>query len=95
MVDTFGHWIYKPNTPKENQCDMDCVAELILASGYKPNTDLENLVCMLILHFEGETEDSSSEFFPTYNFKSMTINIDGLKNFVEASGGFKAFDYYS
>ena len=93
MVDSLGRWTYEPNTPKEKQCDMDRVAELILDSGYKPKTNLENLICMLISSFESETEDSSSEFFPTYDFETMMINIDGLKAFVEASGGFKEFDY--
>lgn len=95
MVDTLGRWTYTPNTPKEKKCDMDIVADMIMESGYKPLTTLENLVVMVILHFESETEDSSSEFFPTYDFENLRINADGLKEFVKASGGWKEFDYYS
>lgn len=95
MVDTLGRWTYVPNTPEEKKCDMDIVADMITESGYKPQTSLENLVAMVILHFESETEDSSSEFFPTYNFETMLINADGLKEFVETSGGWKEFDYYA
>lgn len=95
MVDTFGRWTYIPNIPEEKKCDMDIVADMITESGYKPLTDLENLVVMVILHFESETEDSSSEFFPTYDFRNLRINADGLKEFVKASGGWKEFDYYA
>lgn len=95
MVDTLGRWKYEKDTPQEKKCDMDIVADMIRESGYEPQTDLENLVVMVILNFENETEDSSSEFFPTYDFENMMINSDGLKDFVEASGGWKEFDYYA
>ena len=37
MVDTYGRWIYDPNTPKEKRCDMDFVANTILNTcGYTP-----------------------------------------------------------
>ena len=75
--------------------DMDIIANMIMEDGYKPKTDLENLIIMVLLLFESETEDSSSEFFPTYDFETMAINADGLKRFVYASGGWKEFDYYA
>nr|DAL79089.1 MAG TPA: hypothetical protein [Caudoviricetes sp.] len=95
MIDIFGHWTYEPNTPEEKKCDMDIVADMITEDEYTPVTDLENLVVVVILHFESETEDSSSYFFPTYDFETMRINAEGLKEFVKASGGWKEFDYYA
>lgn len=95
MIDIFGHWTYEPNTPEEKKCDMDIVADMITEDEYTPVTDLENLVVVVILHFESETEDSSSYFFPTYDFETMRINTEGLKEFVKASGGWKEFDYYA
>ena len=95
MVDTLGRWTYELNTPDEKKCDMDIVADMITEDEYKPVTDLENLVTIVILHFESETEDSSSRFFPTYDFETMRINAEGLREFVKASGGWKEFDYYA
>lgn len=95
MIDIFGHWTYEPNTPEEKKCDMDIVADMITEDEYTPVTDLENLVVVVILHFESETEDSSSYFFPTYDFETMRINAEGLKEFVKASEGWKEFDYYA
>ena len=71
MIDIFGHWTYEPNTPEEKKCDMDIVADMITEDEYTPVTDLENLVVVVILHFESETEDSSSYFFPTYDFETI------------------------
>ena len=95
MVDTLGRWTYMPNTPEKYKCDMDIVADMITEDGYKPITDLENLVVMVILHFESETEDNSSFYFPTYDFETMRINAEGLRDFVKDNGGWKEFDYYA
>lgn len=95
MIDCFGRWTgekdYK-SYPKNKWCDMDYVANYIIEQKYIPKTTIANLVSMIILHFEGETEDSSSWFFPTYD-DDLKINIKGLMAFVEASGGLKEFDY--
>lgn len=95
MIDTLGRWTYIPNTPEEKKCDMDIVADMITESGYEPQTDLENLVVMVLFHFVSETEDSSSEYFPTYDFENMRINVDGLRELVKANGGWQEFDYYA
>lgn len=93
MVNCLGKWTHTPDQPAN--CDMDIIANMIMEDGYKPKTYLENLIIMVLLLFESETEDSSSEFFPTYDFETMAINADGLKRFVYASGGWKEFDYYA
>ena len=96
MINNIGVWTAETDYnvyPKEKWHDMDIVANYIQEQNYIPKTDMENLVNMLVLHFESETEDSSSWYFPTYD-DDLHINIKGLSEFVEASGGLKEFDYY-
>lgn len=78
--------------PKEKWCDMDYMAAYIKEEGYKPVTTMENLVLMIIAHFEDETDDDNSEFLPRLD-KDWMINIERVRAFVEASGGIKEFDY--
>lgn len=95
MVDLLGRWTPENDYstfPKEKWCDMDRVASLVMERNYTPKTDMENLVTMVILHFEGETDGNSLDFLPVYN-DDLDINIEGLSGFVEASGGFETFDY--
>ncbi len=95
MVDWLGRWTEEKDYstyPPEKWCDMDRVANYIRTCDYVPKTNMENLIGMIIAHFEGETEDCSSEFFPTYD-DDLNINMPKLAAFVEASGGFKEFDY--
>jgi hypothetical protein len=95
MVDSLGRWIpesdYK-SYPKYKWCDMDYIANYIAEQKYQPKTTVENLASMIILHFEGEIENENSDFLPAYN-KNLMININKVKEFVEASGGLKEFDY--
>lgn len=94
MVDYYGRWTEETdyNTfPKEKWCDMDRVANYIREQGYEPKTTIENLVVMVILHFEGEVENNSM-FRPAYR-KNGVINLSKLTLFIETSGGLKEFDY--
>lgn len=95
MVDCYGRWTAESDYskfPKEKWCDFDYVANYIKEQKYKTITTIENLTYNLIAHFESETEDSNSWYFPTYNDDFM-INMVGLQNYIEASGGLKEFDY--
>lgn len=95
MINNLGAWVVEDNYlvfPKEDWCDMDYVADYIIKQKYTPKTSMENLILNLISNFEIETEDSSSEFFPTYN-DDLMINMEGIQNYAEASGGLKEFDY--
>lgn len=82
MVDTYGRWTYEPNTPEEKKCDCDRIADKILADGYKPKTNIENITLMAISHFETDCEFTGEEF-----------TVEGAIEFVEASGGWNEFDY--
>ena len=87
MVDTYGRWTYEPNTPEEQKCDCDRIADWIYEKQYKIQTNLENLVLMIISHFDCPERygdcGSGDEF-----------TIEGCKQYVEDSGGFAEFDYY-
>jgi len=94
MVDNFGIWTLEEDYslyPKEKWCDMDYVANYINEQGYVPKTSMASLIEMVLLHFTGEVEDNDM-FAPMYRQNNM-INISNLSAFVEASGGFKEFDY--
>lgn len=42
MVNCLGKWTHTPDQPAN--CDMDIIANMIMEDGYKPKTDLENLI---------------------------------------------------
>lgn len=47
MVDTYGRWTEEKDYstyPKEKLCDYDYMAIWIREQGYKPKTDMENLI---------------------------------------------------
>lgn len=85
MVDTYGRWIYEPDTSEEKKCDCDRIADWIYDKPYKIQTSLENLVYMILLHF-----DCSDN----YDGYGNGFTIEGCKQYVEDSGGFAEFDYY-
>lgn len=94
MVDTYGRWTYEPNTPEEQKCDCDRIADWIYEKQYKIQTDLENLVLMIISHFD------CSDHYGEYDEETGCggygdeFTIEGCKQYVEDSGGFAEFDYY-
>ena len=98
MVDRYGNWTYEPNTPEVEKCDMDRIADLITASGYEPETTLENVVCMIISCYEGELDEEGKEYYAIpdvrpYPENLFTINAEDVAAYVEDMGGFKEFDY--
>lgn len=99
MVDNCGNWFYEPDTPEVEKCDMDRVAELIVTSGYEPETTLENVVVNVILFYEGELDDEGKEYYAVederpYPKNLFAINPEDVAAYVEDMGGFKEFDYY-
>ena len=86
MVDWYGNWFEEQdynNYPVEEWCDYDHMAVWIRKSGYEVKTNMENLITIIFLHYEGELEETGDEF-----------SIEGCKQFVEESGGLAEFDYY-
>lgn len=102
MVNWLGQWTEEKdyNTyPKGQWCDFDYVADYIRNNGYEPETDIENLITMIILHYEGELENEDIKYFGIEDQReypdNLMINIDDVSAYIEATGGIKEFDYYA
>lgn len=83
MVNNCGQWIYEPNTPEEEKCDYDLMAEYIIAQGYEPETDLENLITMIFSHYDFELEETGENF-----------TMEGCIEYINNTGSLSDFDYY-
>lgn len=85
MVDWFGRWHEEKDYstyPKEKWCDYDHMANWIRSNGYKPKTGMNNLIDMIVLHYEGECEEENKEF-----------DVEECMEYVMSSGGIEMFDY--
>jgi len=87
MVDTYGRWTYFADEPKEKWNDLDRIAHWIEDQGYQPKTSMENLVVMLVLHFEGDLESIAKDWPEPDDL------IGDIAFFVECSGTLAAFEY--
>lgn len=87
MVDGYGRWYEEADYatyPKEEWCFYDHIAAWIRGEGYEIQTNMENLIDMILLHYEGDCEEQDKE--PA---------TDDCIEFVENSGGLCEFDYYA
>lgn len=93
MVDWFGRWTYESNTPENEKCDCDRIADWIIGKGYQVKTTIENLVYMIIAHFDNP--DNFGEFDEETGFGGYgeSFTVEECKRYVEESGGFREFDY--
>lgn len=85
MVDYYGRWTYKPNTPEDKKCDCDRVADYIISTGYQVETSIENLTELLISYAESWYR---SEINKDWEFK-----VEDVITYAEESGGFAEFDF--
>lgn len=95
MVDTYGRWTEEKDYstyPKEKWCDYDYMAAWIREQGYEPKTDMENLITMILLHYESEIEDGKSSY-DTENGNFDGTYTEAAQAFVMDSGGLVEFDY--
>ena len=94
MVDWFGRWTYNEDDPQEKWCLYDYLARQIISSGYEPKTNLENLCNMILAHYDGELESEDSEYFVyEYSLDDFETQTRDIVGYVNASGGYKEFDY--
>ena len=93
MVDRYGRWTYEQNTPENEKCDCDRIADWISEKGYTPKTTIENLVEMIMLYFD--YPDNFGEYDEEIGAGGYgkRFTIDSCKQYVEDSGGFQEFDY--
>lgn len=95
MVNTYGRWTEEKDYstyPKEKWCDYDYMAAWIREQGYEPKTDMENLITMILLHYECEIEDGESDY-DTENGNFDGTYTEAAQAFVMDSGGLVEFDY--
>ena len=70
--------------------DYDILKEYILASGYKIQTDIDNIIWMCFAHYENELEDNETgKFIPELNLDYAQDCIEFVKQ-----TGLRDFDYY-
>jgi hypothetical protein len=97
MVDGWtGRWYPEEDYskyPEEKLCDCDRLCIAIRAAGYTPRTSMENLVNMVMAHFD------DSEHYGEYDPETGcggygdSFTIEGCLQYIEDSGGWKEFDY--
>lgn len=84
---------------KSKWSDVDYVRKYIEEKKYTPKTDMENLINMVLIHYEGELQDSDKDFYGVEDDReypqSLMINIKDLDVYVNDNGGLEEFDYYS
>lgn len=70
------------------------IANRIINSGYKVKTTLENLITMIVLHFD--CDDNYGKYDPETGCGGYgdEFTLDKCFEYVEHSGGFSEFDYY-
>ena len=94
MVDTYGRWTEEKDYstyPKEKWCDYDYMAAWIREQGYEPKTDMENLITMILFHYECEIEDGESSY-DTENRNFDGTYTESVQAYVMDSG-LVEFDY--
>lgn len=94
MVDVYGRWTYEPDTPEEKKCDCDRIADWVREKGYEPKTNIENLVRMIIAHFDNPDHYGEYDAKTGCGGYGDEFTIEECKRYVEESGGFKEFDYF-
>lgn len=99
MIDYYGKWRAEENYkvyPKEKWCDKDYMANWIKELKYKPKTTIENLIEIILAHYDGYLSDNDVEFYSDIkeSENGLMISIKDVDCFVEEHGGFIEFDYY-
>lgn len=94
MVDVYGRWTYEPDTPEEKKYDCDRIADWVREKGYEPKTNIENLVQMIIAHFDSPDHYGEYDAETGCGGYGDEFTVEECKRYVEESGGFKEFDYF-
>lgn len=97
-VDWAGCWYEDPSVPEEKWNDYDYMAWYIRKVGYEPKTDMENLISMVLLHYEAYLEEHEVVSYVDDEDRRpypmcLMINWNDVGVFVNESGGWEEFDY--
>lgn len=83
--------------PEEKWCDYDYIAVWIKNLGYRPKTNIENLVEKIVAHYDLYLEDNKKSFYTdiekSENQDGWMISTNDVVCFVEENGGLLEFDY--
>ena len=100
MIDAYGKWKAEKDYsiyPENEWCDYDYVASWIKSLGYTPKTSIENLVYMVIAHYDIYLQDNDVSFYTditkSENQDGWMISIKDVSCFVKENGGLEEFDY--
>lgn len=83
------------SNPEENySVYYEAIKQKILADGYKPETSMDNLISMIILHFD--CDDNYGEYDEETGLGGYgeEFTLEECFRYVEESGGYREFDYY-
>lgn len=99
MVTCYGKWTAEKDYnvyPKNRWCDCDYIANWIIGLGYQPKTTIENLVEMILSHYNGYLIDNDVNFYTDIkeSENDWMISIRDVSCFVEENGGLREFDYW-
>lgn len=99
MVYYNGNWKAEKNYkefPENKWCDLDYIANWILESEYRPKTTIENLVEMILAHYEAYLTNEGIKFYTDIveSENNPMISVIDVACYVEDSGGLREFDYY-
>lgn len=70
------------------------IEKKIIEDGYKPKTSMENLITMIILHFD--CDDNYGEYDEETGLGGYgeDFTLEQCYRYIEESGGYVEFDYY-
>lgn len=100
MVDMYGKWTEEKDYsvyPKEKWCDMDYVAAWIRSVGYEPKTSMENLINMILAHYDNDEFYEDRMYYAVEDNREYPDNLmvfmPDIEAYVEDNGGLEEFDY--
>lgn len=70
------------------------IEQKILADGYKPETTMDNLISMIILHFDCDDNYGEYDEESGCGGYGEEFTLEECFRYVEESGGYAEFDYY-
>ena len=70
------------------------IKQKIIADGYQPKTSMDNLITMIVLHFD--CDDNYGEYDEDTGLGGYgeEFTLEECFRYVEESGGYAEFDYY-
>lgn len=99
MVGVYG-WKAEENYnvyPESKWCDYDYVAAWIKSVGYEPKTNIENLVKMILAHYDSDEFTENRTYYAIKDNREYPDNLmvfmPDIEAYVSDNGGLSEFDY--